>query len=87
MTIITLYTGGGASLSPQFAEGRTISDYVRLAADEGMGITDGKIVTTCIDALAVDVGKWSDCPAPPDTEEDEEATTEDYEAALSEVGV
>lgn len=86
MTQIALYTGNGVSLSPQNAEGRRVSDYVRLVADEGMGITDGNIVTTCVDVLADNVGLWSDCELPPE-EYDEEATTEDYEEALAEVGV
>ena len=87
MTAMTLYTGGGVSLSPQNAEGRRVSDYVRLVADEGMGITDGNTVTTCVDVLADNVGLWSDCPAPPEPAEDDEATAEDYEAALGRFGV
>lgn len=84
MTQITLYSGRGVSLSPQNGEGRTISPYVRIIADEGMGITDGVTVTTCADVLATNVDLWSDCELPP---EDDEATTEDYEAVLTEVGV
>lgn len=73
MNTITLYTGGGVSLSPQAAEDRRVSDYVRLVADEDRGITDGTHVVTCIDVLAVDVGAWTDCDAPP--EEPEEVPT------------
>lgn len=83
MTRITLYTGNGVSLSPQNADGRQMSDYVRLIADEGKGITDGKTTTTCVDVFAENVGLWSDCELP----EDDEATIEDYEAALVELGV
>lgn len=52
MTRITLYTGGGVSLSPQPGEGRSVSTYVRLLADDGMGITNGVRVTTAIDVPA-----------------------------------
>lgn len=84
MTQMTLYTGAGASLSPVNAEGRTVSDYVRLIAEEGMGITDGETVTTCIDTLTPEL--WSDC-ALPEEPEDEDATAEDYENALGRFGV
>lgn len=73
MNTITLYTGGGVSLSPQTAEGRRVSGYVRLVADGGRGITDGTAVATCIDVLAADVGAWTDCDAP--SEEPEEVPT------------
>ena len=83
MTIHTLYTGGGVSLSPFWEEGRRVSEYVMLVADDGMGITDGNTVTTCIDTKNPDA--WTDCPAPPEPEE--EATAEDYEEALGRFGV
>ena len=83
MKRITLYTGGGVSLSPVNAEGRRVSEYVRLIAEEGMGITDGSIVTTCIDTKTPEA--WTDCPAPPEPEE--APTEEDYEAALEVFGV
>lgn len=64
-----LYTGGGVSLSPMPGEGRTVSSYVRLIADEGMAITNGETVTTAMDVPAADAWTWSDCEAPPDPEE------------------
>lgn len=82
----TLYTGGGVSLSPMFAEGRTESKYVRLIADDGMAITNGTTVTTCVDVLAENVENWTDCDLPTD-EETEEATEADYQTALREMGV
>jgi hypothetical protein len=72
MTKMTLYTGRGVSYSPEYADGRTESDYVRLVADEGMGITDGVIVATVIDTN--DPVRWTDCELP---EEPESATAEE----------
>ena len=85
MKIVKLYTGGGVSYSPLYADGRTESDFVRLVADDGMGITDGIVVTTVIDTN--DPERWADCAAPVDPDPQDEATTEDYENALSELGV
>lgn len=84
MTQITLYTGGGVSLSPQNTDDRIESNYVRLFADKGMGITDGNVIAICIDVLAATAAEWTDCELPPIGEE---ATAEDYEAALAELGV
>ena len=70
----TLYTGNGVSLSPNWEEGRTESHYVRLIAYEDRAITDGVIVTLCVDVLAVDACNWTDCELPP--EEDIEEITE-----------
>lgn len=64
-----LYTGNGVSLSPIWAEGRTESRYVRLIADDGMAITNGDTVTFCVDVLAEDAHKWTDCEMPPEEEE------------------
>lgn len=68
MTTITLYTGGGVSLSPIYEEGRTQSSYVRLVADEGKALQNGEIVTTCIDVPLSDVGNWTEInePEPPE---------------------
>ena len=68
MKIVTLYSGAGVSLSPIDAEGRSISKYVRLIAEDGMAITNGKIVTECADVLAEFVSEWTDCE-PMDAEE------------------
>lgn len=60
MRQITLYTGGGVTFSPQYAEGRTVSSFVRLVADEGMMLTNGEISTECVDVLSTDVNAWSE---------------------------
>lgn len=85
MTKMTLYTGGGVSYSPEYAEGRTESVFVRLVADDGMGITDGIVMTTVVDTN--DPDRWTDCDAPVDPDPEEEATSADYESALTELGV
>ena len=60
MTQMTLYTGGGVSLSPVRAEGRTESDYVRLIADEGMMLVNGERSTLCVDVLRTDAADWQE---------------------------
>lgn len=62
MKQITLYTGGGVSLSPVYVEGRTESDYVRLVADDGMMLEKGNITTLCVDVPKTDAPKWSEVP-------------------------
>lgn len=64
MTQKPLYTGGGVSLSPLNAEGRRLSKYVRLIADDGKAITNGVVVTTCTDVLTENVTSWADCELP-----------------------
>ena len=64
MTTMILYTGGGISLSPVYAEGRTESAYVRLVADEGKALKKGEIVTPCVDVLASDVSNWTEIDEP-----------------------
>jgi hypothetical protein len=66
--VVNLYTGNGVSLSPHQAEGRVLSSYVRLIAEDCMGITDGDVVHTCIDIPSVQINRWVDCPAPDDGE-------------------
>ena len=61
MKIIALYTGGNTSLSPAYGPGRREAAYVRLAAEDGKGITDGIVTTTCIDVKATDIVNWQDC--------------------------
>lgn len=80
-----LYTGNGISLSPVFADGRTESLYIRLIADDGKAITNGDIVTVCVDVLKENVSLWTDCELSPN--ETEEATETDYQNALREMGV
>lgn len=60
MKQLALYTGGGVSLSPRSGEGRRVSNYVRLIAEDGCAITDGNVITACIDTLTPE--NWTDCP-------------------------
>lgn len=64
MIRIPLYTGGGVSLSPQNGEGRRVSEYMRLVADEGKGITNGTIITICADVRQDMTDNWTDCELP-----------------------
>lgn len=64
MRHVRLYTGDGVSLSPQNGEGRTVSQYTRLIADDGKAITNGSIVTICIDVPNAEIVNWSDCELP-----------------------
>lgn len=70
MTEIILYTGGGVSLSPINAEGRRVSGYVRLVADEGKVLKKGDIISTCVDTMASDVPNWTEIDEPPAPEPD-----------------
>ena len=83
MTELKLYTGGGVSMSPMDGEGRKLSAHVRLVAEDGMAITNGKTVTTCADVHASDVTNWKDCEDP--TEEADEVSAEEALAELVEV--
>lgn len=85
MIVKELYTGNGVSLSPKFEDGRTLSDYVRLVADEEKAITNGERIAICVDVLITDVDLWSDCELP--MEDLEEVTEQDYQNALAEMGV
>lgn len=64
MTTITLYTGGGVSFSPVYAEGRSVSAYVRLVADDGKVLQNGDIIATCADVPSAEVGNWAEIDAP-----------------------
>lgn len=76
MTQITLYTGGGVSLSPVYADGRTESDYVRLVADEGMMLKKGKVTLMCVDVSKADISNWNEVEyVEPDKHSEEEALT------------
>lgn len=91
MRQITLYTGDGVSLSPQNGEGRTVSQYTRLIADDGKAITNGSIVTTCIDVPSAEIVNWSDCDLSAADDEisdtPEQSEMEDMAAALTLLGV
>lgn len=64
-----LYKSDSVYLTEHPGEGCTESRYVRLIADEGMAITNGETVTVCVDVLADDAHKWTDCEMPPEEEE------------------
>lgn len=68
MRTTILYTGGGKTFSPVREEGMVESGYVRLIAEEGMGITDGVITATVIDTN--DPKRWTDCEMPEEPETD-----------------
>lgn len=70
MRQIPLYSGNGASLSPN-GEGRTLSAYVRLVADEGMILKNGERETIVVDVLATSASEWREIPdGEPLTEEE-----------------
>ena len=52
---------GGYSVSPNRPEGE-YETRVRLIADEGKALTDGKVVTQCTDAESAD--GWTEIDAP-----------------------
>ena len=91
MRQITMYTGDGVSLSPQNGEGRTVSQYTRLIADNGKAITNGSIVTICIDVPSAEIVNWSDCDLSAADDEisdtPEQSEMEDMAAALTLLGV
>lgn len=80
MKQIPLYSGNGASLSPN-GEGRTLSAYVRLVADDGMILKNGERETTVIDVLASTVSEWKEIPAP-DSEPTEADKAEAYDILM-----
>ena len=81
MNTITLYTGNGASLSPN-PTGRTESDYVRLVADDGKMLTNGFDSAYCIDVNKSNVSEWIEV-----ADTDDDATESDYITALQDLGV
>ena len=83
MQIVTLYRynreKGGVTVSPVKPDGE-YTEMVRLVADEGKVLTqDGEHHTSCIDTDTAD--GWYEV----DSAEDE-ATDEDYQAALEDLG-
>lgn len=85
MEKITLYRfnrpDGGVTVSPVKPE-TDCAELFRLVADDGMVLTDGVNYSVCTDTE--NPGAWSEVP---DTENPGEATAEDYQAALREMGV
>lgn len=82
MQIINLYKyireNGGVTVSPNKPNVEYTEMY-RLVADEGKMITNGEIVTSCIDVETIE--GWNEIEAT------DEATEEDYINALAELGV
>lgn len=72
---------GGVSVSPVKPDG-DYTELFRLVADEGMVLTNGETVTSCTDTE--NIGAWAEIP---DTDNPGEATAEDYQNALREMGV
>ena len=66
MQIIQLYryarNGGGITVSPVKPDGEDYAMRYRLIADEEKAITNGTIVTTCIDVESAD--SWTEIAAP-----------------------
>ena len=88
MRTVTLYryerTGGGITTSPvKPSDGTTYTLRYRLIADEGKALTDGTTVTGCVDVTSPN--GWGEIDNP--EEDQNEATAEDYQAALSRLGV
>lgn len=86
MTTMTLYTGGGVSLSPENGEGRIVSNYVRLVADEGKMLKKDDTTAVCVDVPTTDVSNWTEVDYV-DPDPDEEAEISDYEQELADLGV
>jgi hypothetical protein len=72
MQIINLYkyerADGGTTVSPNKPEGEYTEMY-RLIADEGKVLTNGEIITPCIDVESVD--GWQEIDAPDEPTETE----------------
>ena len=85
MQKITIYkyvrADGGVTVSPVMPDVE-YTEMVRLAADEGMVLTDGKQYVSCVDTDAPYA--WIEVEEPETTEE---ATEQDYLNALNELGV
>jgi hypothetical protein len=68
MQIINLYKyereNGGTTVSPNKPEGEYTEMY-RLIADEGKALTNGEIITPCIDVESVDGWQETDAPDEP----------------------
>lgn len=86
MQIINLYkyqrADGGITVSP-IKPDTNYTEMVRLVADDGKAITkDGENFIACIDTDTAEGWREVDAPV-----EDDEATDEDYQAALEDLGV
>lgn len=85
MQIINLYkyhrADGGVTVSPNKPDCEYTENY-RLIADEGKALTNGEIITSCVDTESVD--GWYEVDDP--TDATDEATEQDYLNALAELG-
>lgn len=88
MQVINLFRynrpDGGVTVSPVKPDGE-YTELFRLVADEGMALTDGNTVTTCIDTE--DVTAWTEVKDHGEDYDPDEATDADYQSALREMGV
>ena len=62
---------GGITVSPHKPECE-YTEEVRLIADEGKALTNGKVITPCVDTDSV--YGWTEIDAPPDEDEPTEPT-------------
>lgn len=84
MIKVALYTGAGVSLSPLCPDGAKLSSFVRLVADEGMGLTrDNEHYFLCVDTNCPE--EWQEHEAPELWDDDAEEA--DYLSALDRLGV
>ena len=75
MQTIQLYNfnrpDGGMTVTPvRPSEAGFRTDYVRLVADDGKIITDGEIVTCCVDVHTDDAGRWTELAEEPIAEDE-----------------
>lgn len=88
MEKITLYrynrSDGGVTVSTEKPEAE-YTELFRLVADEGMTLTNGNAVTTCVDTD--DVTPWAEVEDLGEDYDQDEATDADYQAALRKMGV
>lgn len=88
MQTINLYRytrgDGGITTSPvQPSDSTAYELRYRLIAGDGKALTDGVTITSCIDVSSPD--GWTEIDDP--GEAADEATADDYQAALAEMGV
>lgn len=62
----TLYSGKGFSYSPTLTADAKPTGLVRLIADDAKALTDGIVITDCIDIPVADIIKWSEVVKPPE---------------------
>lgn len=77
---------GSITVTPVQREASDPVYKMRLIAEDGKILTDGASETPCTDCTLEDVDKWYEKDEPSPAPE-EEATADDYEAALERLGV